>query len=65
MKDVLTKEELSTFFNACENYIVYRTIFIMIYGSELRILEGYMFLNQEGKPLKAERSIEIHCNEIM
>ena len=29
MKDVLTKEELSTFFNACENYM-YKTIFMMI-----------------------------------
>ena len=28
IKDVLTKEELSTFFNACENY-KYKTIFIM------------------------------------
>ena len=32
MKDVLTKEELSTFFNACENYM-YKTIFMIIYGS--------------------------------
>ena len=41
MKDVLTKEELSTFFNfnACENYM-YRTIFMMIYGSGLRVSEA-------------------------
>lgn len=39
MKDVLTKEELSTFFNACENY-KYKTIFMMIYGSGLRISEA-------------------------
>ena len=32
MKDVLTKEELSTFFNACENYM-YKTIFMMIWGN--------------------------------
>ena len=38
MKDVLTKEELSTFFNACENYM-YKTIYMMIYGSGLRIGE--------------------------
>jgi len=38
MKDVLTKEELSTFFNACDNYM-YKTIFMMIYGSGLRISE--------------------------
>lgn len=36
---VLTKEELSTFFNACENY-KYKTIFMMIYGSGLRISEA-------------------------
>lgn len=39
IKDVLTKEELSTFFNACENY-KYKTIFMMIYGSGLRISEA-------------------------
>ena len=39
MKDVLTKEELSTFFNACDNYM-YKTIFMMIYGSGLRISEA-------------------------
>ena len=39
MKNVLTKEELSTFFNACENYM-YKTIFMMIYGSGLRISEA-------------------------
>ena len=36
---VLTKEELSAFFNACENY-KYKTIFMMIYGSGLRISEA-------------------------
>ena len=36
MKDVLTKEELSTFFNACVNYM-YKTIFVLIYGSGLRV----------------------------
>ena len=39
MKDVLTKEELSTFFNACEDYM-YKTIFMMIYGSGLRVSEA-------------------------
>lgn len=39
MKNVLTKEELSTFFNACENY-KYKTIFMLIYGSGLRISEA-------------------------
>lgn len=39
MKDVITKEELSTFFNACDNYM-YKTIFMMIYGSGLRISEA-------------------------
>ena len=38
MKDVLTKEELSIFFNTCDNYM-YKTIFMMIYGSGLRIGE--------------------------
>lgn len=39
MKDVLTKEELSTFFKACDNY-KYKTIFMLIYGSGLRISEA-------------------------
>ena len=39
MKDVLTKDELSTFFNACEDYM-YKTIFMMIYGSGLRVSEA-------------------------
>ena len=39
MKDVLTKEELSAFFNACDNYM-YKTIFMMIYGSGLRVSEA-------------------------
>ena len=39
MRKVLTKEELSAFFNACENY-KYKTIFMMIYGSGLRISEA-------------------------
>ena len=39
MIDVLSKEELSAFFNACENYM-YKTIFMMIYGSGLRISEA-------------------------
>jgi len=39
MKEVLTKEELSAFFYACDNYM-YRTIFMMIYGSGLRISEA-------------------------
>ena len=39
MKDVLTKEELKHFFNACENYM-YKTIFMMIYGSGLRVSEA-------------------------
>lgn len=36
---VLTKQELSAFFNACENY-KYKTIFMLIYGSGLRISEA-------------------------
>lgn len=36
---VLTKEELSAFFNACED-IKYKTIFMLIYGSGLRIGEA-------------------------
>ena len=39
IKDVLTKEELSAFFNACDNYM-YKTIFMMIYGSGLRVSEA-------------------------
>ena len=35
---VLTKEELSTFFNVCDNY-KYKTIFMLVYGSGLRIGE--------------------------
>ena len=36
---ILSKEELNVFFNACDNY-KYRTIFMMIYGSGLRISEA-------------------------
>ena len=39
MIDVLTKEELSTFFDACDNYM-YKTIFMLIYGSGLRVGEA-------------------------
>lgn len=39
MIDVLSKEELSAFFNACENYM-YKTIFMLIYGSGLRVSEA-------------------------
>ena len=39
MKDVLTKEELSAFFHACDNYM-YKTIFMLIYGSGLRVGEA-------------------------
>ena len=35
---VLTKEELSTFFNACDNF-KFKTIFMLVYGSGLRIGE--------------------------
>ena len=35
---VLTKEELSTFFNSCDNF-KFRTIFMLVYGSGLRIGE--------------------------
>ena len=35
---VLTKEELSTFFNGCDNF-KYKTIFMLVYGSGLRIGE--------------------------
>ena len=33
---ILSDEELSIFFNACDNYM-YKTIFMMIYDSGLRI----------------------------
>ena len=36
---ILTEEELSIFFNACDNY-KYKTIFMLIYGSGLRISEA-------------------------
>lgn len=36
---ILSEEELNVFFNACENY-KYKTIFMMIYGSGLRISEA-------------------------
>lgn len=36
---ILSEEELNIFFNACENYM-YKTIFMMIYGSGLRISEA-------------------------
>ena len=39
MKNVLTKDELSAFFNVCDNYM-YKTIFMLIYGSGLRISEA-------------------------
>ena len=39
MIDVLSKEELSAFFNVCENYM-YKTIFMLIYGSGLRVSEA-------------------------
>ena len=39
MKDVLTKEELSAFFDACDNYM-YKKIFMLIYGSGLRVSEA-------------------------
>ena len=39
MKEVLTKEELSAFFNVCDNYM-YKTIFMLIYGSGLRVSEA-------------------------
>lgn len=103
---ILSEQELSIFFNACEDYM-YKTIFMLIYGSGLRISEatnlrvedidsknmrlfvrngkgererytvlpkasldmlreyfkrykprhkdGYLFLNEDGKPLKVER----------
>lgn len=35
---ILSDEELNVFFNACENY-EYKTIFMLIYGSGLRISE--------------------------
>ena len=35
---VLTKEELSTFFNECDNF-KFKTIFMLVYGSGLRIGE--------------------------
>ncbi len=39
---VLTKEELSTFFDACDNP-KYKMIFMLIYGSGLRIGEAANF----------------------
>lgn len=36
---ILSDEELNVFFNACDNYM-YKTIFMMIYGSGLRISEA-------------------------
>ena len=36
---ILSEEELDVFFNACDNYM-YKTIFMMIYGSGLRISEA-------------------------
>ena len=36
---ILSDEELNVFFNACENY-GYKTIFMLIYGSGLRISEA-------------------------
>ena len=36
---ILSEEELKVFFNCCENY-QYKTIFMMIYGSGLRISEA-------------------------
>ena len=103
---ILSDEELSIFFDACDNYM-YKTIFMLIYGTGLRISEavalkvedidsknmrifvrngkgekerytvlpkaslkmlrkyykmykpkhpkGYLFLNREGNPMKAER----------
>ena len=38
LSKILSNKELEVFFNACENY-KYKTIFMMIYGSGLRILE--------------------------
>ena len=35
---VLTKDELSTFFNGCDNF-KFKTIFMLVYGSGLRIGE--------------------------
>ena len=36
---ILSEKELDIFFNACEDY-KYKTIFMMIYGSGLRISEA-------------------------
>ena len=36
---ILSEQELSIFFNCCDNYM-YKTIFMMIYGSGLRISEA-------------------------
>ena len=36
---ILSEEELNVFFNACDNYM-YKTIFMMIYGTGLRISEA-------------------------
>ena len=35
---MLTKEELNTFFNVCDNF-KFKTIFMLVYGSGLRIGE--------------------------
>ena len=36
---ILSEQELSIFFNCCDNYM-YKKIFMMIYGSGLRISEA-------------------------
>ena len=36
---ILSEKELDVFFNACDNYM-YKTIFMMIYGSGLRVSEA-------------------------
>ena len=43
---VLIKEELSAFFNACDNYM-YKTIFMLIYGSGLRVSEAVSLRTQD------------------
>lgn len=43
---VLTKDELSAFFNACDSYM-YKTIFMLIYGSGLRVSEAVSLRKQD------------------
>jgi integrase len=47
---ILNEQELNIFFDACDNYM-YKTIFMLIYGSGLRISEATYLRVEEGVPL--------------